>query len=141
MISDEIEIPVEDDRWRSSARDFPCEINDLADVMVGVSGHAQKQCKASVRARLGRIEIGLLEITGGLCPDRGGDHVDGTIEICEHLLFGQLGWIRKFEGTISDIARARDVFPDVMVQVTGQVQNEVTNAVSVRIGFAPDVLG
>jgi len=82
--------PCVTDRLRSSFREFLREINDLADVMVGVSGHAQEDGEMSIRARLGGIGIGPHQVVRGLLANRGGDHVYRAIEIREHLLFGRL---------------------------------------------------
>ena len=47
--------------------------------------------------------------------------------------------IGEFAGAVADVSGVRDLGADVIVQVAGQVQDQVTETVAVRKGLGPEL--
>ena len=124
-----------------SFRQFLHEIDDLAGVMVGVGGHAHEASEARVGARLARIGIRGHPIAGSLLANGRDDHGDGGVEIGQHFFLGVLGRVAEFERAVADVAGVRDMRADVVVQVAGEMQQQMADAIAVGIRFGPKLLG
>src|SRR5581483_4683140 len=91
-------------------------------------------------ARIGSYRrIGLNPVLRRLRADCLDDHSDGSIQSLQSVLFGWWIWIVKFARPVSDVSGIRDLCPDVVIQIAGQVQNEVTETVSERKWLAPEL--
>ena len=72
---------------------------------------------------------------------RAHDHRHGFVELSQQHVHGRMGRIREFLLTLADVAAAGDRGPDVVVEVAGQVQDQVAHAVAEGKRFRPERLG
>jgi hypothetical protein len=120
---------------------FLREVNYLADVMVGVGGHAQEYGEAVVGFWFSHGGIGLGEIFGGLFADGGGDHGDSAVEIDEYLFLGEHARLVEFAVAVTHVAGTGDLRADVVIQIASEMQEQMADAIAVRIGLSPELLG
>jgi hypothetical protein len=109
--------------------------------MVGVGGHAQEYGEAIVGFRLKRGGVGFGEICGGLFADGGRDHGDGAVEIDENLFLGEPARLVEFAVAVTHVGGAGDLRADVVIQIAGEMQEQVADAITVRIGLLPELIG
>jgi len=81
------------------------------------------------------------EIFGGLFADGGGDHGDSAVEIDENLFLGELARLVEFAVAVTHVAGSGDLRADVVIQIAGEMQEQVADAIAVRIGLSPELLG
>ena len=112
----------------------------MAYVVVGVGGHAEEDGEPVMGFWFERGGIGLGEIFGGLLADGGGDHGDGAVEIGEDLFLGELARLVEFAVAVAHVASASDLRADVVIQIAGEMQEQVADAIPVRIGLAPELI-
>jgi hypothetical protein len=81
------------------------------------------------------------EIFGGLLTDGGGDHGNGTVEVGKDLFLGELARFVEFAVAIAHVAGAGDLRADVVIQIAGEMQEQVADAVAVGKRLAPKLVG
>ena len=113
----------------------------MAYVVVGMSGRAEEggEAVAGFRFSLGGVWPG--EVFGGLLAHGGGGHGDGAVEVGEDLLFGKLARIVEFAVAIAQVAGASDLRGDVVIQIAGEMQEQVADAIAVGIRLEPKLVG
>jgi hypothetical protein len=121
------------------ARQFPAQVDDLTDVMIGVSRAVQDNRKPVLCCDAFR-RISLVPILGGLLANGFGDHVDGAIEILQYLLFAGTRSLGKLAVAIAHISGSGNLCTDVVVEIAGQVQNQMPDVVAVRKWILPELL-
>lgn len=70
----------------------------------------------------------------------GDDHGDGVVEFAKHFGFACAASFREFQIAITNVAGLGDLRADVIVEVTGEVEQKVAGAVAVGVGIAPKLL-
>ena len=70
--------------------------------------------------------------------DGANDGDDGLIEIIQDFFLGRTGRFGEFLGAISDVAGLGDIGADVVVEIAGQVEDEVSDAVAEGEGVRPE---
>src|SRR5208337_2905111 len=66
------------------------------------------------------------------------DHRHGLVELAQQHFHGRVGWIGELLLALTLVTAAGNDCPDVVVQVTGQVQNQVADAVAEGEGLGPE---
>jgi len=109
--------------------------------MVGMGGHAEEYGEAVVGFRFQRGRIRFGEICTGLFMDGGSDHGDGAVEIDQNLFLRELARLVEFAVAVTHIAGTGDLRADVVIQIAGEMQEQVADAIAVRIGLLPELVG
>jgi hypothetical protein len=118
--------------------EFVFEIDHLANVVLHVSSALQNHFKAipGIGTDAGifcRPTVGRLRFD---CFQR---YVYGVIEAFESFVFrGGIGII-ELAGTITDVTGLRDLRADVVVQIAGEMKDEVAEAVAIGKWFLPEL--
>ena len=109
--------------------------------MVSVGGHAKEYGEAVVGFWFERGGIGLGEIFGGLFADGGGDHGDSAVEIDENLFLGELARLVEFAFPVTHVAGTGDLRADIVIQIAGEMQEHVADAIAIRVRLSPELVG
>ena len=114
------------------------EVDHLAYVMLHVRGtlHDHIEAVRGVRANAG---IFCRPILSRLGADGLLHHGDGRVKPLQSLLFRRRIRVGEFQRAVADIAGLCDLCADVVIQVSGEMQDEVTEAVSVWERFLPEL--
>jgi len=76
-------------------------------------------------------------VVGLLCDGR--EHgFDRVVEVAEQLGFRFAG-AAKFQWALPDVPRPADLGSNVVVEVSGEMKNQVADAVAVRMGLRPEL--
>ncbi len=120
------------------ALQFVGEVDHLSNVMLDVGGALQEDGEAGVE--VGAVGgVGAGPIFRGLIFYAGEDHGDGLVEETQGLVFGGRIGIIEFARAVANVAGLRDLRADVVVQVSGEVQHEMAEAVAGGVGLAPEL--
>src|SRR5579872_391035 len=116
---------------------FVAEVNHLAEVMLHVSGALHDHVE-TITAICADCRIWLRPIAGRLSPDGLDHHLDCIIQPLQRFLFRRRIRLGEFAGAVAYVSGLRYLGSDVVTQVTGEVQNQVAETVTVRKGLCPE---
>src|SRR6266478_1621583 len=108
--------------------------------MIRMRGTTHENLEAIRGFRLPLGRVCLSPVLRFLLSNRRHHHRDGAVKGTQR--FG-LRWrllVRKFAIAVAQVSRFGDACPDVIVQIAGQVQHQMSSAIPVGIGFAPELL-
>src|SRR5882672_12791151 len=108
--------------------------------MVGMSSRAKKNIEALFRFRLAFGGIFFEPVFRFLFANRFYDHRNRSVERGEDFFLGSRLRVRKFQVAIAHVTRFRYTRAYVVAQIPRQMQNQMSHAVSVRRGLAPELL-
>jgi hypothetical protein len=117
---------------------FARQVQDLADVVVGVGGAVENDGETIFAGDAG-ARVGRAPIVGGLFANRCLHHFYRVIKIRKRFQFGRWFCFRKFARAIALVACLRDLRTDVIVEIAGEMQNQMTDAVAVREWIFPEL--
>jgi hypothetical protein len=81
--------------------------------------------------------VGLSPIGLGLIFKSRKHHGDGFVKFAKDLGFRRAARFREFQIAIANVAGLGDLSADVIVEIAGEVEQEVAGTVAVRIGIGP----
>src|SRR5215469_1096304 len=115
------------------------QVHHLANVVMQVRGalHHHVEAVASLRTC---PTVGRGPVLRGLVTDGSQHDIDSLVELLQRLLLRGRRTFGKFARTIAHVARLRDLRPDVVVQVSRDVQKQMAEAVAKWKGLAPELL-
>jgi hypothetical protein len=108
----------------------------LADVVVDVGGAIENHGEAVLGGGTLRGVVGG-PFFRGLLADGVDDQGNGAIEGAEDILLGGASGFCEF--AVADVTAGGDLSADVIVQIPGQVQDEMSDVVAVGIGISPEL--
>lgn len=127
-------------RVSGSAFDFLGQVDHLPQVMVNVGGAAQKHSEAVARVFQAFGGIGGHPIRGGLPGNCVLDCDHGVVKGLQQVLFSFAAGFSEFKLAVALISGIRDLRANVITQIASEMEQEVANAVTVRIRPAPDLV-
>src|SRR5215831_5404274 len=105
--------------------------------MIRVSSAAHKDLEAVFGLRLALRGIGFPPVLLALLSNRAYNHGDRSVEGSQRFILVRRIRIRELLVPVSYVTRFRDTRPDVVIQISCQMQHQVPHAVSVWIRLAP----
>src|SRR5438445_2715388 len=108
-------------------------------MMISMPRAPQERIKPGLRFALKLTKIGCRPVVVRLLDDGRNHNSDRVIEIAQQFLLSLAG-ATKFQRPLPDIPRPTNLRSNVVVEVAGEMKNQITNTVSVRIRPRPDLL-
>src|SRR5579864_93796 len=119
---------------------FLPQVNHLAQVVVEMGGATQKDSKSVSSVFHSFCGVSCTPIRAGLFGDGVLHHDHGSGKCLEQVFFGYPVLRGEFQVTIANVARSRDVGPNIKIQVAGEVKEEMPNAVAIGIRAGPNLV-
>src|SRR5260370_23897205 len=109
-------------------------------MMIRMPGTTHENLEAirGLRLQLGRVCI--LPVLRCLLSIRRHLHRDGAVKGTQRFFLRRGPLIRELAVAVAHVSRLRDACADVIVQIAGQVQHQMSSAIPVRIGLTPELL-
>src|SRR5258708_3310691 len=99
--------------------------------------HENLEAISSLRFALGSVRFS--PVLRLLFSNRGHHHGDGAVKGPQRFFHRRWLFVGKLTVAVAHVACFGDACPDVIVQIACQMQDQVSNAISVRIGLAPEL--
>src|SRR6266704_526224 len=115
------------------------QVNNLAHMVIGMPRTPHKNCKSVFRQRLPLRGVRPFPVRRSLLSNRLHHHGDRAVECTQRLVLIRRLLLREFPVPVAHVSRLRDARSDVIIQIAGQVQHQMPDAVSVGIRFAPEL--
>src|SRR5256885_14112962 len=115
------------------------QIDYLPHVVVRVSGRTQKNTESLFRLRLALRRIFLQPVGGFLLSNRLHNHRYRKVKRREDFFLWKRLWLCEFPITVAHIAGSCHSRADVIIQISGEMKNQMADAISARIRFAPEL--
>src|SRR5271163_173483 len=123
---------------------FPCQLfaqeNNLSDVVISMSGASEKNHESFLSFRFALGRVNRYPILGLLLLYSRHNHGNSLVERFHHFLLLWFFRFREFSLAITNITSLRNPRPDVVVQVSSHVQDQMPDTVSVRKRIVPEQL-
>lgn len=104
-----------------------------------MSGAAEKDVEALFGSFFAHGRVGLAPVVFGLGAGGSGDHGDRFGETLQDFRFAGTRRLGEFEVSVSDISRSRDLRADVIVEISGEMEHQMSEAVAERKRLAPEL--
>jgi hypothetical protein len=116
------------------------EIHHLSGMVGDMPGAAQERREAisGVFHAFGGVSRG--PVLFRLFLQSGRDGGDGGVKIPEQKFFWVAGGVAEFKRPVADISRPADLRADVVAQIAGKMQQQVSDTVAIRIRAGPYLL-
>src|SRR5450755_3281181 len=114
------------------------EINHLPDVMLDVRGALHDHVETRLRIRA-HTRIFRRPIVAGLRADGLEHHSNGVIKAFESFVFRRTTRVVKFARAVADISGLSDLRADVVVEIPGEVQHQMSKAVAKGKWLLPEM--
>src|SRR5882672_6394280 len=121
-----------------SPRQLSRQVHHLAHMMIRMPRTTNENLHSIRGFRLALGSVRLSPVLRPLFSYRRHHHGAGAVQCAQGLLFAWRLFIRKLPFAVPHISGFRHARPNVVVQISGQVQHQVPNAISVRIRLAPE---
>src|SRR5262245_25020508 len=123
-----------------TAQQGKLQIGHLSDVMMQVSGAAQKDVKSVSRIIFSQRRVRPRPVFFRLLAN-GATHIgDSFVKALHDFRFGRTISLGELSVAIPHITGACDLRADVILQITGQVKDEMSETVSKRERLLPELL-
>src|SRR5579859_2172760 len=113
--------------------------DDLAHMMIRMSRGAKKNIETLFRFRLAVRGVFFHPVVGRLLANRFDNHRNRFVESRKHFILWSRLWFGEFPVAIAHITRRRYACADVIVQISRQMKNQVTDTVAVGIRLSPQL--
>src|SRR2546425_3272519 len=120
-----------------SSRQLSRQVHHLAHMMIRMPRTTNENLHSICGFRLALGSVRFSPVLRPLFSYRRHHHGDGAVQCAQGLLFAWRLFIRKLPFAVPHISGFRHARPNVVVQIAGQVQHQVPDAISVRIRLAP----
>jgi hypothetical protein len=115
------------------------EIHHLPDVEVEMGGATEKDVEPVFGSFFAGGTISLAPVILGLGARSASDHGHGVDKTSHHLTFLWRGRFSKFAVAIADVSAIRNLCPDVVIEISGEMQHEMSETVAERERLAPEL--
>jgi len=122
-----------------SSRQLAAQVHNLTYMMIRMPRTTHENLEAIRGLRLALGSVRFSPVLRLLLSNRGHHHGDSTVKCPQRFLLRRRLVVRKLTVAIANVTRFGDACSDVIVQIARQMQDQVSNTVSVRIGFAPEL--
>src|ERR1700731_3766762 len=122
-----------------SSRQLAAQVNDLPYMMIRMprTTHENLETIRGFRLPFGRIRLS--PVCRALLSNRRRHHRHRAVKRSQRFVLPRWLPVRKLPVAVAHVSRLGNASSDVIVQITGHVQHQVSNAVSIRIRLAPEL--
>src|SRR5579863_7347652 len=105
-------------------------------MMISMSRASQKRTKPRLRFDVQFAIKRRRPVLVRLLADRRDHYLNHSVELAQHVILGNTS-VAELQRPLADISRPADLRSNVVVEVSGEVKNQIANAVAVRIRPRP----